>query len=285
MRIQNWLNRPYPLLESWRLKLWMILGFGAFTYLFLLTYQPFRATEIPNHQALFLAGFGAMVMLGLACNYFLLPKIFPSLFVAERWQVKREIAYLAWSFLLIALLNFSYNFIVGHDFAPQFNFLEFFGISFSIGIFPLTAMIFLVEIYLNRRNQETAKSINAYMKPELNPISIEMIRLEPETIRAEAVELPLDDFLFARSDNNYSTIFFRSGDMVKRQLLRLSLKKMESQLAAHPAIVRCHRSYIVNRNNVVKVSGNARSLLLHLEGFEDTVPVSRSLSREQFLPE
>ena len=86
-----------------------------------------------------------------------------------------------------------------------------------------------------------------------------------------------------------TTIFFANGQMVtgiwhgkingqKSILLRSTLKKMEEQLANHPAFFRCHRMYLVNLKLVNTVSGNAQGLKLHLSSLEEPIPVSRSLT-------
>ncbi|MEO1383127.1 MAG: LytTR family DNA-binding domain-containing protein, partial [Bacteroidota bacterium] len=93
----------------------------------------------------------------------------------------------------------------------------------------------------------------------------------------------LPNFLFATSDNNYSTVFYWEEGTLTRKLLRLSLKNLENQLAEVPAIVRCHRSYIVNKEKIQGFKGNARSLTLKLEGYEERIPVSRNFPKEQLL--
>ncbi len=261
----------------------MILGIGGFTSLFLVIFQPFGAPSIPAEtRTWFLLGFGASVACGLAIMYWIVPGLFKSTFSAESWLVKREIAYLGTSFALVSILNYGYNSWIGRDLAPQFSFPEFFGITVTVGIFPVVIMVFLVELYLNRRRSDQAEIFSAQLEsrpepPAPVPVTLHIV---PETTRSSPLSIPLDSFLFAVSDNNYSTVFFRHEGNLQRQLLRLSLKKLEDQLEEYPELVRCHRSYIVNTSAIRDVKGNARSLYLILEGVEESVPVSRAKAAE-----
>ena len=150
MPLHKWLNRPYPLIQRTTDKLILVIGFALFTYLFLLLYQPFGASRIEERDW-FLLGFGFSVLIALAFNYFLLPVIFRHWFDPEKWQIKKEIIYISWSFVLIATLNYLHNSTVGKEIAPQFGLLSFLGITFSVDIFPLLGLIFITELYFNKK--------------------------------------------------------------------------------------------------------------------------------------
>ncbi|MGB0521496.1 MAG: LytTR family transcriptional regulator DNA-binding domain-containing protein, partial [Flammeovirgaceae bacterium] len=276
-----WLHKPYPLLSSTRSKTLLVCGFSLFTYIFLLIYQPFGAAEISDGQPLFLAGFGLNVLLALSFNYFLLPVLFKSLFNPETWQIKKELIYILWSFLLISTLNYAYNSSVGRDIAPQHSLLGFIGITFSIGVFPLLIQIYLTEKFLFKQNQLAAEKLSQKRpKTVASPSSKKRFSIIPETVNAPSLSLNLASFLFATSDNNYTTVFYLEEDRVQQQLLRISLKKVEQQLNEFPELIRCHRSYLVNKLQIEQVIGNARSLNLQLKAYPQTIPVSRSFPKE-----
>ncbi len=284
MNTQRWFDRPYPLVNRLQDKALLVLAFALFTYVFLLLYQPFGAAEIQYSRSVFLLGFAGSVLVALGFNYFLLPQLFRSIFQPEHWQIKKEICYIAWSFFLVAVLNYWYNSTVGKDIAPQHSLLQFLGITFSVGIFPLLGQIFLTERYLSRRNQEQAEALVQQKLGKLSPKpTLPLLRIQAETLRSGPLEISLDNFLFATSDSNYTTIFYLQEGQVQRQLLRLSLKNIAEQVQDFEAIVRCHRSYIINKNQIENISGNARSLNLQLAHYEPLIPVSRSFPREKLL--
>ena len=53
------------------------------------------------------------------------------------------------------------------------------------------------------------------------------------------------------------------------------MKSLEENLKNHPAFLRVHRSYIVNKNKIAKSTGNVQGISLFFENTDETVPVSR----------
>ena len=282
MIFQNWLNKPYPLIERPINKILLVLGFGLFTYVFLLIYKPFGAPALGENQVWVLLGFGVMVTIGLSISYFLLPVVFKALFDQKNWQIKKEILFICFSFFIISLLNYFYNNAMSWANTMPHSFFDFLGITFAIGIFPLIILVFLTEIYLNRKNTQQAANLNQQHNPK--PITTaKSFTIIADTLKSEPLQLDLERFLFAVSDNNYTTFFYQNEGKTQRQLLRISLKKVVDQLAEFEEIIRCHRSYVVNKQKIQKISGNARSLTLELEGTDETIPVSRSFPRTALL--
>ncbi len=281
--MREWLNKPYPLIENPRSKLLLVLGFSVFTYLFLLLYQPYGAAGIDGKER-YLAGFGLSVLTALAFNYFVLPRIFRRWFRPDRWRIKNEILFVSWSFVLIALINYGYNATAGRDIAPQFSLLQFLGITLSVGVFPLLGLVFIIELRLNRRNQTAARALvqSREKQPPTGPAR-KRITLVADTQKSGKLELNADDFLFATADSNYTSVFYWQNGAVERQLLRLTLKNLEQQLADFDNLIRCHRSYLVNKSKIRNISGNARSLNLELEHYDEPIPVSRSFPKEKLL--
>ena len=275
-QLKAWFNRPYPLIERSSSKWILVLGFALFTYLFQLLYQPYGAAEIPGKQW-YLAGFGTSVFVVLFFNYFLLPRLLPTWFRTETWQIKKEVLYVCWSFLGIAALNYLYNSVVGRDIAPPFGLLEFIGITLSVGIFPLLVLLYFNERRLNANNQKLAQAL---IKPVVTtPKEAPIISIQAESSTEPLLKLQMEELVYAVAENNYVTIHFQRGGEPGRKLLRLSLKNLLDQLADHKSIERCHRSYLINRVHLLAAEGNARSLYLRLRHTEDLIPVSRSLAR------
>jgi DNA-binding LytR/AlgR family response regulator len=91
-----------------------------------------------------------------------------------------------------------------------------------------------------------------------------------------------EELLFIESADNYSNIVFYRNNKVNKQLLRGSLKRIESQIT-FPFIVRCHRSYIVNLKMINHIKGNAQGYRIDFKvELKDTIPVSRNYSKALF---
>jgi len=280
----RWLQKPYPLLEQTKDKWVLALCSSVFVAVFLMVFQPFDAGSIKRFKLVYLAGFGVCVCLGLVINYLILPKLFPKLFNADQWQIQNEIVYILWTLTLITGFNYLYNTYVGAGIAKYKSLGEFFGITVAIGIFPVVILTFFIERNLNKKNTSDAKLLSESITDKVPEKSIETyITITSDSLKSKPLKLRLNDFLFATSDNNYTTIFYAEANDVKRQLLRLSLKNLEDQLSAYTTVIRCHRSYIVNKDKIIAVTGNARSLVLALKGYDGTIPVSRSFPKDQLI--
>ncbi|MFN7602955.1 MAG: LytTR family transcriptional regulator DNA-binding domain-containing protein, partial [Bacteroidota bacterium] len=71
--------------------------------------------------------------------------------------------------------------------------------------------------------------------------------------------------------------FLEHGKLQKR-LFRNTLKSVQVSLTNNPEFFRTHKTHLVNLKKVVKVTGNAQGLKLHLAELPEPVPVSRNLT-------
>jgi DNA-binding LytR/AlgR family response regulator len=55
---------------------------------------------------------------------------------------------------------------------------------------------------------------------------------------------------------------------------------VELQLKKFKNIIRCHRSYIVNLENIENISGNLQGYQLNFKQYTEQVPVSRSYTKK-----
>jgi len=84
------------------------------------------------------------------------------------------------------------------------------------------------------------------------------------------------DFIFAKSMDNYCIVYFYEGNRVKKEIVRITLGKL-AELLTGANIYRCHRSYLVNFDKILSKEGNAQGFLLRFEDMEEYAFVSRSM--------
>jgi DNA-binding LytR/AlgR family response regulator len=93
--------------------------------------------------------------------------------------------------------------------------------------------------------------------------------------------------LLMKAEDNYVQVFYLSGNTISKELIRTSLKKLESYLSPDN-FVRAHRSYLVNISKVVLFKKNTKGHYLELDGLNDiSVPVSATCLtafQERFAP-
>lgn len=72
-----------------------------------------------------------------------------------------------------------------------------------------------------------------------------------------------ENLLYIESADNYICIWYQKGDMLKKKLMRITMKEISEQLA-ETNIVRCHRSYMVNLDLVKVMRREKENIFLEL---------------------
>jgi len=283
MQLQTKLNKPYPMIVGLKNKLLLSFGFGLFVYLFLLFFQPFGIEEDIRNKFVYLSGFGFITIGVMLSCYIIIPLIVPSVFNEERWTIAKEIIFILCNVALISFFNNWYNSIVGvSENSRQLGLVSFIVMTLSVGVFPITFLTFIRESLLAQKQERIASEITSKIQVEKNekelpPSPLQNIKISSES-KSEDFEIPLANLLFIKSEGNYCQVFHKKKGVLKKELLRTSLKSIENQLNEYSEIIRCHRSYIVNKNQISKISGNARSYNLHFDDYDNKLPVSRSFN-------
>ena len=104
-----------------------------------------------------------------------------------------------------------------------------------------------------------------------------MVQLQTDT--KEVFTINLKNLVYVEAQENYSKIVWKDDDLVKEKLLRVTLKKIEDQLA-DDALVRCHRSYIINTEVKFTILGNSNGYYLESDLVKHIIPISRSIGKE-----
>ena len=104
-----------------------------------------------------------------------------------------------------------------------------------------------------------------------------MMQLQTDT--KEEFTLNLNKLVYVEAQENYSKIVWTDKGEVKEKLLRVTLKRIEDQLA-DDTLVRCHRSYIINTKVDFTILGNSNGYCLESDLLKHTIPISRSIGKE-----
>lgn len=93
---------------------------------------------------------------------------------------------------------------------------------------------------------------------------------------SETVALHIPDLLYIEAVGNYVKIYQLDEGHVRTDMLRATSKQMEDDLLAYPMIVRCHRAFLVNLQQVEKIVSKSGTMQLLIKHSNDALPVSRS---------
>ena len=91
----------------------------------------------------------------------------------------------------------------------------------------------------------------------------------------ESVEFKASDFIYASSESNYIRIHYLHDSVPREAMIRNSMKNVADTLCRQPAIMQCHRAFIVNLGLVDHVEGRSSGMALVMQHTDQTVPVSK----------
>ena len=93
---------------------------------------------------------------------------------------------------------------------------------------------------------------------------------------AETLTLQISDLLYVEAVGNYVKVYHLHNGLVRTDMLRATSKQMEDELRMHLTIVRCHRAFLVNLQQVEQIVSRSGSIQLLIKHSHDSIPVSRS---------
>lgn len=93
---------------------------------------------------------------------------------------------------------------------------------------------------------------------------------------SESVTIHIPNLLYIESVGNYVKVAQLHEGKVVTHMLRATSKQIEERLNNYPIIVRCHRAFLVNLQQVEKIISKAGTMQLLIKHSYDYLPVSRS---------
>ncbi|MEL6944514.1 MAG: LytTR family transcriptional regulator DNA-binding domain-containing protein [Bacteroidota bacterium] len=269
------LNRPYYFEENDRRRWRTVIFISLFVFLFLAIFQPFQLSTYPKAKLPVFLSFGAITFFVCAVFAIALPKIFTKYYSAERWTTGKEIAY---RLLMIAFIGFGNTlYAVWMSFISRFwEALLYFEIyTFAVALFPILFIVFITEKLENQKHELLSNTLMT--QKQLSPQKERQNSNVLITASNKKVALELDpqNIYYLKSEANYIEVIYEQNEKFEKTLLRNTLTAMEKQFQDFEYLFRCHKSYLVNLNQVERISGNAQGLKIHFDGLEEIIPVSR----------
>jgi hypothetical protein len=264
----SFLNTKFTLLDKKADRYLLIVVVFVFSVIFLNIYEPFNIGRWYSDSGIIkflrLSSYGFVIAIVFLFTQFPLRKIFKQ----QEFRVK---TYVLWLVLEIALINLVYIFLYGN---PIGNFINDLGFSLKytlLSIWLPYSFAILIVYYKNQREEIEELKINVN-----KPTEKRLIVFKDENGKIKFSVLAAD-LLLLESTDNYVSVFYILQNKVQRKLLRNSLKNMEEMLKEN-AIIRCHRSFMVNPVNVEFMQKDGKKLNIKIKQFDRTIPVSEKYS-------
>jgi len=271
----------FTLLDPVANRISLIIFCSVFSFLFMYIFLPFNINMWYESEQFSLA---ALFLIFTLCGVVVLT-VTQFLLMRLKWRRRLTNAtYLFWligEILLVSLLVTVVNVSITTTF--YFTWTEFINTLHYTGlILPLPYCIALLWFY----TREKCARLNSLEKvQEVKEVTgCLLIRDEHDK---PVLTLHAGKLLMMKAEDNYVHVFYISGNTICKELVRTSLKKLESYLAPD-SFVRSHRSYLVNITKVVLFKKNTKGHYLQLEGLDEiNIPVSASCLptfQERFVP-
>jgi hypothetical protein len=273
LSMRNILNRPYDLLESKTFKYLFVFGGSCFTFIFLWVFTPYGLHKLTTTSS---KAFSIGLYAGIGFLLFYFQYFIVQPFAIKKYTVLKTIGWLMLSFFMFGTSSYIINAYV--HFNGQLTIKEFFyfqGVILSILIIPLSLFLLIHYNLTLKKRLNAASKFNETLhgKETIQETNFNAI-INSENSK-ESFSLSLDALLYVTSEDNYIKVYFIENNEIRNKLLRYSLSKIESDNQDIDQIVRCHKSYIINKNKIESICGNSGGYKIKLKDYNVLIPLSR----------
>ena len=259
------IGRPFPE-ESNKTVILINAIIGLFVVFCLYVFQPFGISELESNIFLTCLGFGIAGFLSAIFYEFAIAPLFGLKYAGNSMNFGKWNLYMLGILIMVSLGNFLYARIIIFGYIEwQFFPAMVYG-TLMIGFFP----IILLGWFALKRKEKIYQNIAL----ELNVNKVENLELSDG--QHPIFDIAAHQIRYIQAFQNYVRIgHVNEEGMTKELTERATLKSIVDEVEGS-MLVRCHRSYIVNRNAILSTSGNAQGLMLTLSECDKQIPVSRS---------
>ena len=263
----NFLKRKYPFKQSDNLLLDSLI-YGVIIWAILYLLQPFGFSVYRGNKFLIAGVFGLVtsVCYALYCWGVLRPLLRR----VKPWRIWHEACAVLGLILFIAICNvLLFSVIFRYPITLEF-FLMFLYWTVVIGIF-ITALS--MGINYNRSLRERMEAMLTNTTEEQRDISI---TIHDTNVRGADLSLPINNLLYIEAQKNYISVCYLKEGKPAFTEIHTTLTAVVEELKEYENIFQCHRSFVVNVNNITSAKGNSNGYQLTLGPCTNSIPVSRS---------
>lgn len=222
------MKKNYPFDPKFTHHLLIALGLAIWIFVFLYFTEPLDINEFSDYEKLiFLPAYGVLgsllYIISLPFQYWLYNRS------QKKWSILLEVIFLI-VFIVVTIigLRLFYLYIVVPNERNPYTFLY----HLKSIIFP--ALITILPIVLIGRF--------GFGKYKQKKLEAQKIEIKGEG-NYDCLKLLLDDLICIQSSDNYIEVFYISGTVLKKSLIRNKLSVIDDEF---PELLRTHRSFIIN---------------------------------------
>lgn len=251
------------------------LGVSISIFLFILFFQPFSVDKFEfDNKLIFIAGFGLITFVLMLLAQMLFQ---PSLLKDEKERVESTIQVPLYFMFLLVNTTLAFIFYIRYVGQSPIYFITVVKALIISSVLPVTFYLkYILNSYQLRLKDRSHE--NRLLKNELKQLSDNYAEKHIELISdndGENLRLLVSDLVYIKSADNYVEVGYIDQAVLKKKMLRSTLKNIEQQLVEFNKFTRTHRSSIVNIEYVEKLNKSFNSYWLSLDNTKETIPVSR----------
>ena len=272
----KFLNKPYPFNDDLKHNAKIIFFISIGVLIFLLLFHPIDYSSYSKKDIFYLiTGLGASTFLTLSLNLIIIPSFFPNRFLQSIWTIKKEILWNIWILFSISASNFLF-------YVKLFGVIDFgfsdVGNILLLGFLPVAVLIIINQDRLLRSHLKSAIKLNYKLKE--NKLQKEKLISFESEYKKDSLTIKLNSLILVRSADNYIDVFYKSNGYVKSQMIRSTLEKTALNLKEYDFVFRCHRTFIINVNQIEEITGSSQGYKLYFENIDFPVLVSQKYINE-----
>ena len=262
----SFLTRKYPFPQSSNIQKDCAV-YSVIVFLILYLLQPFGFNEYNGNKFLVSLIFGA-VTFGCCCLYGF--AIQPLQKKVSPWRIWHEALSVLIMTLFVCICNiFVFSIVYHSSISLELILLSLYW-TFIIGIF---ITIFSVSLNYHRylRSQlETLLDKTTEVQTDI------IVTIHDTSVRGNDLQLPINDLLYIEAQKNNVLVRYMKDNDINTTELHTTLTAVLDDLKEYENIFQCHRSFVVNLNNITSAQGNSNGYQLILGKCPAIVPVSRT---------
>ncbi|UMB59210.1 LytTR family transcriptional regulator [Lutibacter sp. A80] len=257
------LNKTIAYTKSWKHTFLISVVLGILVPLLLISLEPFDNSNTFSYKYIILSGYALCIIIPLLLAHIIENYVYKK--QTNRWFVVNEFLYITITLFLIFVFAFFYHFLIVSN-LHTFTLKAIWGFAKAFCL-PFTPIVVPIWLYLRSKygvievplsNKKNTKKINSITITGNN--------------KSETLSILESDFIFARAQQNYVDVYFKTEKGVAQKTFRNTLSNIMKQL---PNAWQVHRSYLVNLDYLKTVEGNARKRFIRITASEEIIPISQ----------
>lgn len=268
---------PFPRLASTSARLKISFVAAIVGLVMLLLFQPFDLDLLGDKTVLVIVGYIVIDFLVLLIVHRLLPLVFSQFFTRERWTRWRQLLEICLVLMGMGVANAIYAVVIELTDWSWFTLWYFQRVTWMGAIIPVFIYLLLNQSLSLQEHLHEIKMINQGLgsvrktKNELGTI----LRFISQDNQGD-LHIPMKSFLVLKTSRNYVEIFYLEEETLKSKIVRNTMVGLLKAFEGNMDIFQCHRSFVINVNQLKKITRVEGGYQLVIEGLPFLVPVARS---------